>query len=82
MNPIPAIRIGLLLSQGRLDKFFDPPGLHRCGIITVHWESLRLSSPWGWKSDPVVSARNGAVPCSHEEVPSPEAEPVLLFRLS
>ena len=82
MNPIPAVRIGLLLSQSCLDKFPDPPGLHRCGIITVHWESLRLSSPWGWKSDPAVSTHNAAVPRSHEVVPSPEAEPVLLFRLS
>ena len=37
MNPVPAVGVGLLLSQGCLDKFPDPPGFHRYRIITIYW---------------------------------------------
>ena len=39
MNPVPAIRICLLLRQSRLKEFSDPAGFNRRWRVTVNWES-------------------------------------------
>ena len=39
MNPIPAIRICLLLRQSRLKEFSDPAGFNRRWRVTINWES-------------------------------------------
>ena len=42
MNPVPAIRICLLLRQSRLKKFSDPAGFDRCWRVALDWESRQL----------------------------------------
>ena len=39
MNPVPAIRIRLLLCQSRLKEFSDPAGFNRRWRVTINWES-------------------------------------------
>ena len=42
MNPVPAIRIRLLLRQSRLKEFSDPAGFNRRWRVTINWESRQL----------------------------------------
>ena len=39
MDPVPAIRICLLLRQSRLKEFSDPAGFNRRWRVTINWES-------------------------------------------
>ena len=39
MNPVPAIRILLLLRQSHLKEFSDPAGFSRRWRVTINWES-------------------------------------------
>jgi len=39
MNPVPAIRICLLLRQSRLKEFSDPAGFNRRWRVAIDWES-------------------------------------------
>ena len=80
MNPVPAIRICLLLRQSRLKEFSDPAGFNRRWRIALDWESRQSRRRGdhvfqrGWHNDPVVLARTEAGQRSPGVVPSLGAE--------